>query len=163
MKVWIDGFIRFVSVYVIIVFIYLFNCVDGNMQPKIEMVFIQTPFGPNFIHFYKKRIIMPENWNKAFLQIRSKWRGFNKQLTVIKHSRHILIDFSRDCRKFGLFVWYLDLRYARQLFICKVEKYFSFESRKKRRNVPDRLCPLNIFTIYGAASFSNLALQLVNP
>ena len=60
-KVWIDGFIRFVSVYVIIVFIYLFNCVDGNMQPKIEMVFIQTPFGPNFIHFYKKRIIMPEN------------------------------------------------------------------------------------------------------
>ena len=39
MKARIDGFIRFVSVYVIIVFICLFNCVDLNMQPKIDMVF----------------------------------------------------------------------------------------------------------------------------
>ena len=39
MKVRIDGFIRFVSVYVIIVFMCLFNCVDLNMQPKIDMVF----------------------------------------------------------------------------------------------------------------------------
>ena len=39
-KAWIDGFTRFVSVYVIIVFICLFNCVDLNMQSKIEMVFI---------------------------------------------------------------------------------------------------------------------------
>ena len=31
--------IRFVSLYVIIVFIRLFNCVDLIMQPKIEMVF----------------------------------------------------------------------------------------------------------------------------
>ena len=56
-KLQIDGFIRFVSVYVIIVFICLFNCVDFNMQPKIEMVFIQILFGSSFIHFYKKRKI----------------------------------------------------------------------------------------------------------
>ena len=53
MKARIDGFIRFVSVYDTIVFMCLFNCVDLNMQPKIDMV-----FSPLFIrvsiHFYKK-------------------------------------------------------------------------------------------------------------
>ena len=58
MKARIDGFIRFVSVYVIIVFICLFNCVDFNMQPKIEMVFIRAGlFKSDFIHFCKKRKI----------------------------------------------------------------------------------------------------------
>ena len=46
-----DGFIRFVSVYVIIVFICLFNCVDFNMQPKIEMVFITNPVTVEFHSF----------------------------------------------------------------------------------------------------------------
>ena len=51
MKAWIDGFIRFVSVYVIIVFICLFNCVDLNMQSKIEMVFMPEPVQVGFHSF----------------------------------------------------------------------------------------------------------------
>ena len=39
-----DRLIRFVSLYVIIVFIRLFNCVDLIMQPKIEMVFCSCLF-----------------------------------------------------------------------------------------------------------------------
>ena len=67
-----DGFIRFVSVYVIIVFICLFNCVDFNMQPKIEMVFMWILFGSNFIHFCKKRKIAMSPWelkNKGIISI----------------------------------------------------------------------------------------------
>ena len=84
MKARIDGFIRFVSVYVIIVFICLFNCVDLNMQPKIDMVFSAHSRLEEF------SFIFVRNAASAAMRIEKQRRNF-ESVWLLKITKNLVV------------------------------------------------------------------------